>query len=462
MRCLKSRASGNQGIILPWRSKHILTRLLILLFADDIVLFDTTLEGLQALLDIASEWANHRYLKFSTSKSFTMHLSGPLEDTPAELKLGNAPIRWENEATYLGVPIYANLRHRSDHHAYDYKQNKIGNVGFAIRRLLMKPTSPLDLDISLLRMCVTSSLLPLALYPTAILDIDYKALDVRINDLLRQALKLPYQTHVAYLRTEVGLWHAEYLGHATALRFLWRLRHQHWTTEAFNFWRASSTPSFDQVYPRVTILKRYHRILLLYGLSWDDLRTTTCALDWAKKIRTAMESAVKSFLKTEERRISFSIMKSSQVTSFRLSGTSPLPPHYSLEANVACIDANFRSDRVRCLDNQQPSEQKCLWCREPGKENGRHFLECSSLPEELGEKIEDLKQLCRENGILPEECNDFLMLDWTPDPPLLDLIRLVTDLQRQILHRYRIRFYDDIQLGPAGFADLGSVRVSYY
>ena len=131
-----------------------------------------------------------------------------------------------------------------------------------------------------------------------------------------------------------------------------------------------------------------------------------------------------------------------------------MPAHYSLEAKIARIAANFRSDRVRCLDFQQPSEAKCLWCREPGKENGRHFLECSLLPEDLEEKIEDLKQLCREKEIPPVKCKDLLILDWTPEPPPLDLIRLVTDLQRQILYRYRIRFYSDVGLGPAGFPDL--------
>jgi hypothetical protein len=34
------------------------------------------------------------------------------------------------------------------------------------------------------------------------------------------------------------------------------------------------------------------------------------------------------------------------------------------------------------------------------------------------------------------------------------LIRLVTDLQRQIILRYRIRFWSHIPLGPAGFPDL--------
>ena len=455
VRCLKRHASDNQGIMMPWASKHLLVQLLILLFADDIVLFDITQEGLQSLLDISTEWANRRYLRFSATKSFAMHLSGPLVVPLTQLRLGDKHIGWKDMGMYLGVPIYANFKHRGDSTAYPFKDRPISNIIRSVKRLLMERYSPIDLDISLLRQCVTSTLIPLATYPTSILDIDYDDLDTKINGLLRDALLLPYETHKAYLRSELGLWPARFSAHFTALRFIWRIRHLYWTQDAFKRWLTSSGPPMSQLVNQVTILQRYNRILRLYGLSWEALMSTTNAKEWCLISRRNIEAAILSWLRQEARRINMpSILTSTQVTSLRLTSTYPLPPHYSLEAKSARIAANFRSDRIRYLHHRSPSEAMCHWCRGYGKENGRHLLQCLCKEEELTDKINDTKLFFTNAGIAAEKVDSFLMLDWTPDPPPLDLIRQAIDLQRIILLTYRSRFIGDRPLGQAGFPDL--------
>ena len=148
------------------------------------------------------------------------------------------------------------------------------------------------------------------------------------------------------------------------------------------------------------------------------------------------------------------ILTCSQVTAIRLPSTSPLPPHYSLEAKSARVAANFRSDRVRYLQHRPPDLAMCHWCRGYGKENGRHLLQCLCKPDELDDKINDTKLAFCNAGIAAEKVDSFLMLDWTPDPPPLDLIRRAIDLQRIILLAYRTRFMGDRPLGPAGFPEL--------
>ena len=455
VRCLKRRASASQGIKMPWSTRHLIIQLLILLFADDLTLFDVTMEGLQSLLDFSNEWADRRFLRFSASKSFAMHLAGPLQIPLAQLRLGTGHIGWRDVGTYLGVPIYANIKRRSDDTAYPFKERQISNVIFSIKRLLMRRRSPIDLDISLLRQCITSSILPLANYPTSILDIDYDALDVRINELFREALSLPYETHIAFIRSELGLWPAMYTAHYTALRFIWRIRHLYWTKDAWRTWRAGSGFPMSQLVNSVTILRRYSRILKLYGLSWEFLASTKIFEDWCGISRRNIEAAIISWLRQEGRRIDMpSILRSSQVTSLRLSSTLPLPPHYSLEARSARIAANFRSDRVRYLFHRPPSEAMCHWCRSYGKENGRHFLQCECKPDELIDKINDTKLFFRNAGIPADKVDSFVMLDWTPDPPPLDMIRQAIDLQRIILLEYRNRHIGDRPIGPTGFPDL--------
>ena len=51
-----------------------------------------------------------------------------------------------------------------------------------------------------------------------------------------------------------------------------------------------------------------------------------------------------------------------------------------------------------------------------------------------------------------------MMLDWTPDPPPLDLIRQAIDLQRIILLEYRTRHIGDRPIGPTGFPERRGLR----
>ena len=79
--------------------------------------------------------------------------------------------------------------------------------------------------------------------------------------------------------------------------------------------------SNESLFKPVTILQRYSRSLQLYGLSWELLASATI-FDWCRISRRNIEAAILSWLTQESRRLNMpSILRSSQVTSLRLSST---------------------------------------------------------------------------------------------------------------------------------------------
>jgi len=452
VRCLKKHSESTQGARLPWQSRRLLSKLLILLFADDLVLFDSTIEGLQNSLNVLVDWGVTNLLSFSAPKSFAMHLAGQAGGALSVLKLGSDTIEWKNEAIYLGVPIYANCKRRSTQHHYPFKEEKISNTVYAIQRMLMQTYSPLDMDISLLRMAIVKSLYPQVLYPTAVIDVDYKGFDIKVNRLIRQALQLPCGTHTAYIRTEIGVWPIQFAAAATALRFLYRIRHKYWVSEGFKTMRQSTVDPFYLVAQRTKVLRRYSDYLLYYGLSWEDLASTSDSKKWDTKVRDRVTKQIEKWVREEASAKSIPhIVRSGQVKDLRLSGTTPLPLHYTMEAGLSRVAFHFRSDRIRFLGTTKPRHARCLWCKNYGQENGRHFLECYLLPDALAGALKRLKKKCLAAGVPEGKLKDFLSLDWCPETPPTLLLKSVLVFQRSVLRVYRYTCYDGESNSAVGF-----------
>lgn len=369
VRCLKRYAGSTRGASLPWPTARILCCVLILLFADDIALIDSSIEDLQDLLDFICAWADTNYLCFSAPKSFAVHLAGPRICMPLTLlRLGNATIVWKDGGMYLGIPFYANSKRRSDHHAYPYKTQEIARTAYAIRRLLYSSHRVLSHNSFILRLAVTSMLYPQALYPTPVVDIDYKAVDVLINGLLRQAYHLPHGTHIAYMRAELGIWPIEFSAHVRALQFLWRLRYTHWVSKGFDILLEDLDARPNAILRDVKVLSRYNRILKLYGLDWKDLNDTSDYCEWKATVRRQVAIAIKAWLVVQQRRIRMPfITKGKQVLNLRVSSSTPLPSYLTLDASCSRVALQFRSDRVRYLAHHPPSTVSCQWCSDSGE-----------------------------------------------------------------------------------------------
>ena len=103
------------------------------------------------------------------------------------------------------------------------------------------------------------------------------------------------------------------------------------------------------------------------------------------------------------------------------------------------------------LVTQKPRHARCLWCKNYGQENGRHFLECYLLPEALAGALKRLKKKCLAAGVPEGKLKDFLSLDWCPETPPTLLLKSVLVFQRSVLRIYRYRFYDGETNSPVGF-----------
>jgi hypothetical protein len=75
-----------------------------LFFADDIVLFEETGEGLEKMLEVVSEFGRKSKLEFSREKSKFMIMSGGREQRE-KLKMGNMELDRTEEYVYLGITL---------------------------------------------------------------------------------------------------------------------------------------------------------------------------------------------------------------------------------------------------------------------------------------------------------------------------------------------------------------------
>ena len=87
---------------------------------------------------------------------------------------------------------------------------------------------------------------------------------------------MPLCSPSVQLQGDLGVWPSKYYAHQRALTFLWRLRWQYWTKEAFQGWYDDSpdtTPScLCPGWASRGLLARYANIMEEYGLTWEDLR----------------------------------------------------------------------------------------------------------------------------------------------------------------------------------------------
>jgi hypothetical protein len=81
-------------------------RLPCLLFGDDVVLLAASIPDLQALTDIAADFATNSKLRFAENKCKAMQL-GPRHELPPEddISLRQARLPWVNSYEYLGLPF---------------------------------------------------------------------------------------------------------------------------------------------------------------------------------------------------------------------------------------------------------------------------------------------------------------------------------------------------------------------
>lgn len=259
-----------------------------LLFADDVCLTASSLEDLQRMLHICSEWAADMAMVFNTSKSHLLHLAGQPYDANVALVLSGKPLQWTTEVLYLGVPI---RKGRAPSSSLPFELPRawaaLHNAGAALTPAVPAPLS------SQLKM-VNSDVLAGVLYPAAVHDLDYGRIDRFVNSLLRRLTGCERGSSATFLRCETGLLPSKFLGHRRALQF--------WRHISHDAWFAPLVPSFHGQGP----LKRLTGIAAVYGLSETTVLDVSTGVSypfdkdrWKEKVREVVDNVAVEHLQKE-------------------------------------------------------------------------------------------------------------------------------------------------------------------
>ena len=438
VRRLKSRFGDERGAALPWPVAQAMSCLLLLLFADDLVLMDTSLDGLQEILDCACLWAQSRKLRFNASKSSVIHLSGRVQRPLPLMRLGIESIKWATSVTYLGIPLFHHKQSRRIDHQYEYKNKQAVQASFTIKSFIGHSRTSGICTPAVIREIIISRLLIRALYPTSIMEVKYTKIDRAVNKLLRFALRLPKDTHTVFLRLELGLWPSQYMADVNALTFSWKICRSFWFAAGVRGLLHSTRPSLRLSSTNIKVLARYRAILHRYQLTWQDIFSAQDYASWVRTIQARIAAKIHTWVNEEADRVSMPHLRAIVLPqSIKVAGTGPLPLYLSFEKSLSRVALRFRSDRVRFLRGLSPAEIKCEWCGQRGGENGRHFTRCEALPDSLFDRRLDVEIAC-ENEVPVNKVKATLWFDYAPlDGLSLGLVKRIVVFQRLILRSYR-------------------------
>lgn len=442
VRRLKARFGDERGGELPWPIAQAMSCLILLLFADDLVLFDTSIEGLQEILDCADAWAQSRKLRFNASKSSAIHLSGKVRRPLPLLRLGTESIKWATSVMYLGFPLIHHGRYRRIEHRYEYKANASVQASFLVKKFLRHSRTSGLCTSAVIREIIVTRLLSRVLYPTSVIDIKYSQIDRSINKLLRFVFRLPKDTHNVFLRLELGLWSSEFMAHVHALLFLWRVCRTFWFAAGARALLNSTRAALRLTSTNIKILARYRTILSRYQLTWQDVFSVQDLASWTRLVHSRVAVRVISWVNDEADRIFMPHLKALvSPHSIKVVGTVPLPAYLSFEVSLSRVALHFRSDRLRHLRGQSPAQTHCRWCNQEGGENGRHFARCSFLPDALFDCRLNVEIAC-EAEVPGNKVKETLSFDYSPHGGLSRrLVRCILVFQRHVLRSYRRQFF---------------------
>lgn len=382
--------SAFHGMELPWErtSELFMIILKLLLFADDIALMATSIEQLQLALDLMAVWAEKRGIKWGHDKCKVLRISrAPNDKTKREeleeVHLQGHILDWVSDFKYLGVVIMEapEYRHRLATHI-PLDKDKCRALCFGLLRMFPSTARCTRVAPLAARLGVLQVIHAKYLYPTPLLDTDYKALDTQTNRCLRILCGLPLATPSAQIHADLGVWPSRYYAHQRALMFLYKLRWCHWTKKAFQQWYDDS-PNATPPYLRPKwssggVLARYGNILATYGMSWEDLRNWNDTKGWKKKVSDAIQAAFEKECKEAADRYNH------QWLEYREPVKQPrIRPALRWGGELALAAIRMRSPRLRLLPSCKRTDHGlCRYCA-TGPENGAHLIICPALPLDL-------------------------------------------------------------------------------
>lgn len=192
-----------------------------LLFADDTCILTSSLEDLKEMLAVCVSWAAEFGMSFNALKSELIQLAGKIPKRRPVVKLNGENVPWVKAIKYLGVEIREGRRKR---HAAPMP--KMWKAYHRVKAAL-DPTLPIPLRDQLLLM--QADILSIALYPAAVVKMDYKTIDRFVNRILCRIVGRSQRwTSATFLRAELGVPSSRFLADARALTYYWHLAREVW------------------------------------------------------------------------------------------------------------------------------------------------------------------------------------------------------------------------------------------
>ena len=374
-----------RGITMPWRTRVLRRAIRLLLFADDVAIPAYTCPEIQAALELITAWAIRRKIVFAPDKSKAIRLNRtssctiPTQALPP-LHLHGQRLDWVDVFRYLGIPIVSAPDYGcSLPSTVPYDEDCARRRLYGFRSLFGNTAGRQALSPELLRLGILQVVYAKALYPTALVDINYDHLDAQVYRCIRDLFHMPTNASSTYMRRELGIWPSRFYAHRRALRFLWRLCHSHWTHHAFHAWlRQTEIPAwFHQGWVHNGVMDRFTKLLATYGFTWKDLWRCSTWKGWTMRIAQKLEDAIAQYTTVAATRHDLPHI------AVRYPSFQPaLPAYLRVGGDLACAGMRFRYSRLRHLPGPPTNRGLCRFCRR-GPENGHHLLRCTQLPPHL-------------------------------------------------------------------------------
>jgi hypothetical protein len=404
---------------LPGRDRHFLL-LLLLLFADDILALGLTPMQLQRLVTRIGEWATRRGLVLS-SKDFAAVLVGksgvprPMEP----LTVHGHTLEWcpdKDIFDYLGIPFRAYHRHRRLDACFPLDMDALDEPIRRIRSLCHASDGVRVIFVPALVTAIKQRIFGKALYPTAVIDLDYQALDSVVYELLRTLLQLPKCTPKALLFWELRILPSELQAYRRALRQMGRFVHhcffypylvepllQHGDAGGLSqlfsygpFRRFIRILEFNISRQQTIgdiVLKGFtdhpQALRKLAGLNIDE---------WNGRVETAIGECFTAWM--EEKLSGYPPCYRGPLRAGLGARGRKAPAYLSLGGDRARTALRFKVPFLRYYHDRTQGLPQCAWCGAADAEGGSHLLSCSHQPPSVERAVKAaLRAISDEAGL---------------------------------------------------------------
>jgi hypothetical protein len=478
--------------VLPRRCHRHVALTLLLMYADDITLLAHSGPALQRLLDLVARWGLKRKVVFSDKSTvcllrgnvrlhvhFPAFYMGSGSDGGPRGFLINRAL---GNQRYLGVPTrtyqpYARIHRDGLPRPFELDLPALRRLAGALASVFFAPGGLRIVSIPAWVQGINQVLLAKALYPTAVTDVDYAALDSIVLRSTTRLLGLPPGAPAALLRWELRLVPTELQGHCRALTFAHRFTAHSW------FYRLVMAPLLaiehhllhdlsreeraDQGFltqllgsgpiGRISSLLACYRASLFPELPAEPapsfralwLRLAAMASPtWHERARAAIDQAFQRWC--EAKLQSYPAGFREYLTDGQVPHGDGLPRYLKIGGPLARVALRLKAPFLRIWPRDQPPPP-CAWCPR-GSEHWRHLMHCPALPPLLRYQLDTVRARIRQEARLGADPHGQLLqtclLSFTWNHQSQDTLRALLLVASRILGAYRLA----VPTGPGRFA----------